>query len=60
MHEVWCNNKFCVSWKDGTCASSCVCLDICGVCKSCILVELSDEFLEEERKKTNRLLDELE
>lgn len=60
MHEVWCGNKFCVFWKDGRCSGTVVRLDACGVCRSGILIELPDSFLEEQRKKTDCLLDELE
>lgn len=60
MCEVRCEDKFYIFWKDWSCSNTSVSLDICGVCKGGIRIELPDEFLEEQRKKTDRLLDELE
>ena len=60
MCDIRCAHKFCIYWKDWTCAKDFVWLDESGVCKCYMRIYLTDEFLEEQRKKTDSLLDELE
>lgn len=60
MCKIKCEDKFCIYWEDYFCTNDCIWLDTSGVCKSNMHIYLTDEFLEEQRKKTDSLLEELE
>ncbi len=46
-----CENQLCIYWEDGACILREVHLDTQGSCMECILVELTEEFLEEKRRE---------
>ncbi len=52
-----CQNTFCVYWKKNKCILEEISLDISGQCEDCILIDMDEKFLEEQRKK---LLDKLD
>lgn len=52
MKEINCGNYYCMYWENDTCLLDGLDLDIQGNCMNCILIELSDEVLEQERKRT--------
>ena len=53
-----CENKFCIYWSKASCILKQVNLDCQGSCINCILIEPTDEYLEQKRKELRDKLDE--
>lgn len=46
VNDLECENKFCVYMKNGKCILEKISLDICGLCKSCVYVNIKDKTLD--------------
>ncbi|MCI8970146.1 MAG: hypothetical protein HFF99_01660 [Oscillibacter sp.] len=53
-----CGNKFCIYWSNNSCILKQVNLDCQGSCINCILIEPTDEYLEQKRRELLDKLDE--
>lgn len=51
LRQVYCENSFCVHWRDYACMLDKINLDMLGSCGSCVPIQLSDDHLEPYRKK---------
>ncbi len=50
MINMRCENELCIYEKDGLCSLKEVELDIVGLCKNCIYIELSKDYLDCKKK----------
>lgn len=52
MHDLRCENYFCVYWVNGACELDSVELDVQGSCESCIYATFTEDELERARIST--------
>lgn len=54
--EILCENEFCIYQENGKCILDVIELDISGMCQSCIYINISQEELDEKKKKLREKL----
>lgn len=46
-----CENEFCVYYRENTCILDEISVDVSGLCRECILVNIDEGILKEQRQK---------
>ncbi len=59
LKKIQCENYFCIYFYKGICRLDNICISTNGTCDCCIYVDISEEYLEDQRDKLLKMYDEM-